>query len=287
MNESTLKNLVPAFLKELENKGRSKATLLAYRSDLEQLVIFLKGKGKVSVSQVVQEDIENFRDSLLSDKYTPKSVSRKLNAIKTFFRFLVSKKIALSDSSKNVSHPKIEISSPKFLSPLEYRALRDAVRNDKRALAIVELILQAGLRISEVANLRVKDIKNGVLTIRAQSTQPERVINLNESAANAIAEYLVERAVGATEILFVSKNGNPLAVRNIRATVDRHMQKAGINGYSVNDLRTTFIVENLRAGTDLVFLSKIVGHKRLSTTERYLELAEVKNSGKLQQLAEL
>lgn len=65
------------------------------------------------------------------------------------------------------------------------------------------------------------------------------------------------------------------------------LQKAEITGYSVNDLRTTFVVENLKAGVDLVFLSHVAGHKRLSTTERYLELAGVKEPGKKQTLEEL
>jgi site-specific recombinase XerD len=78
-----------------------------------------------------------------------------------------------------------------------------------------------------------------------------------------------------------------LAVRNIRAAIDRYFQKAEIPQYSVNDLRTTFIIENLKAGVDLVLLSQVVGHKRLSTTERYLELAEVKEPGKKQALMEL
>lgn len=287
MNDSALKGLLPIFLKDLTSKGRSPSTILAYRSDLEQLVAYLKSNGKVSLTQITQDDIEGFRDAMLSDKYTPKSVSRKLNAIKTFFRFLISQKMAITDPSKSVSHPKIETSDPKFLSPMEYRALRDAVRNDKRVTAIIELILQAGLRISEVANLRIKDVKNKMLTIHPYSSQPERQIVLNEAAANAVADYLVERPVGDNEYMFVSKNAKPLAVRNIRAAVDRHMQKAGVNGYSVNDLRTTFIVENLKAGVDLVILSKIVGHKRLSTTERYLELAEIKNPGRQQELIEL
>ena len=87
--------------------------------------------------------------------------------------------------------------------------------------------------------------------------------------------------------VFVSKNGKPLAVRNIRAAIDRYMQKADVPAYSVNDLRTTFIIENLKAGVDLVLLSQVSGHKRLSTTERYLELAEVKEPGKKQKLEEL
>ena len=287
MNDQTLKALLPVFLKDLENKKRSPSTILAYRSDLEQMVSFLQSKSKVMLSQVSQSDIEGYRDVLMSDKYTPKSVSRKLNAIKTFYRYLATNKIIISDPSKNVSHPQIDVSVPKFLSPLEYRALRDAARNDKRVAAIVELILQAGLRISEVANLKIKDVKNSVAIINSVPSQPAREIPLNEPAVSAVMDYLVERAVGNTDILFVSKNGNPLAVRNIRAAVDRQMQKAGINGYSVNDLRTTFIIENLRAGVDLVLLSKYIGHKRLSTTERYLEIAQVKEPGKLQELIEL
>ena len=65
------------------------------------------------------------------------------------------------------------------------------------------------------------------------------------------------------------------------------MQRAEIPDYSVNDLRTTFIVQNLKAGVDLVLLSQVVGHKRLSTTERYLELADVEEPGKRRYLEEL
>lgn len=263
------------------------ATVFAYRSDLEQMVTFFASKSKATVAQVSQTDLEAYRDALLSDKYTSKSVSRKLNAIKTFYRYLFANKLIVSDLSKNVSHPKTEISVPKFLARMEYGALRDAVRGDKRVSAIVEVILQTGLRISEVANLKIKDVKNSLVSIDAYGSQPKREIALNEPAADAIAGYLTERVPGNTDILFVSKNGNPLAVRNIRSSVDKQMQRAGINGFSVNDLRTTFIVENLRAGVDLVFLSKVIGHKRLSTTERYLDIAGVKEPGKLQSLIEL
>ena len=287
MAQEVLKNLLPKFTKSLEEKNRSPSTVLAYRADLEQLIIFLRSKNKALVDDVRQADIESFRDSLLAEKYTPKSVSRKLNAIKTFFRWLISEKLTTSDVSADVAHPKIEPSVPKFLSPLEYRALRDVVRGDTRIAAIVEVILQAGMRISEVANLKTDNIKGEKAKIEAYATQPERNIPLNKSAREALSAYLEVRPKADSPYVFVSKNGNPLAVRNIRAAIDRYMQKAEIPGYSVNDLRTTFLVENLKAGVDLVLLSQVVGHKRLSTTERYLELAEVKEPGKKQTLEEL
>lgn len=287
MPQEPVTKLLPLFLESLEKKNRSPSTILAYRADLEQLIGFLQEKNKVLPEQVSSGDLEAFRDSLLNQKYTPKTVSRKLNAIKTFFRYLISEKVITSNPAEIVSHPKITPSVPKFLSPIEYRALRDVVRDDERVTAIVELILQAGLRISEVANLKLKNIKGSETTIEAYATQPQRTAPLNKPALEAIEAYKNVRPESDAPYLFISKNGKKLAVRNIRAAIDRYMQKAEIPDYSVNDLRTTFIVENLKAGVDLVLLSQVVGHKRLSTTERYLELAEVKESGKKQLLEEL
>jgi site-specific recombinase XerD len=287
MADETLKDLLPGFVSYLEDKGRSPSTILAYRADLEQLLDYLQKKNKVTTTQVLQTDIEVFRDSLLNQKYTPKSVSRKLNAVKTYFRWMSQEKLAINNPAENVSHPKIQPATPKYLSALEYRALRDVVRDDVRIAAIVELILQTGMRISEVANLKLGDIKDSELTISPDATQPQRKIPLNKPAKEALDEYLKSRPKTDSPYVFVSKNGKPLAVRNIRAAIDRYMQKAGVPDYSVNDLRTTFLVENLKAGVDLVTISQIVGHKRLSTTERYLELAGVTEPGKRQQLIEL
>ena len=288
MPQETLKKLLPQFIKDLEENKRSPSTVLAYRADLEQLATFLQGKNKVLPEQIASGDLEAFRDELLNQKYTPKTVSRKLNAVKTFFRFLIAVKATTTNPAETVTHPKIEPSMPKFLSPLEYRALRDVVRDDVRISAIVELILQTGLRISEVANLKTENIKDGKLIVEAHATQPERSIPLNRVAKEALEEYTAkERTKTKSPYLFVSKNGKRLAVRNIRASIDRYMQKAQVPQYSVNDLRTTFVVENLKAGVDMVLISQVVGHKRVSTTERYLELAEVKEPGKKQTLEEL
>lgn len=287
MAKQTIKNLLPKFINSLEEKGRSPSTILAYRADLEQLVVFTKSKNIIYPDLVTQEIIEAFRDTLLAEKYTPKTVSRKLNAVKTFFRFLMEDNYVDKDPSQNVAHPKIQASVPKYLSPLEYRALRDVVRDDARIAAIIELILQTGLRISEVANLKLENIKKDELAIEAHATQPKRSIPLNRPAKEAIDRYEKERPKTDSPYLFVSKNGKPLAVRNIRAAIDRYMQRAEIPDYSVNDLRTTFIVQNLKAGVDLVLLSQVVGHKRLSTTERYLELADVEEPGKRRYLEEL
>jgi len=287
MAQETVKELVSEFLSHLTSQKRSPSTLLAYKSDLGQFTQFLLKRSKPLANQVLQSDIEAFRDGLLAEKYTPKSVSRKLNAIKTFFRYLISEKKLTSNPADKVAHPRFKTSLPQFLSPIEYRALRDVVREDIRASTIVELILQTGMRISEVANLKLKDIQKDHLIIEAYASQPERKVPLNKPAKEALERYLSLRPKSDTDFVFVSKNGKPLAVRNIRSVIDRYMQRADIPQYSVNDLRNTFMVENLKQGVDIVYLSQIAGHRRLSTTERYLELAEVKEPGKKQQLAEL
>ncbi|KKS77868.1 MAG: Tyrosine recombinase XerC [Candidatus Woesebacteria bacterium GW2011_GWB1_43_14] len=287
MSNEPLKTLLPKFIKNLEEAGRSPSTILAYRSDLVQLIDYLEKFSKVTTDQVKSQDLEGFRDYLLSQKYTPKSVSRKLNAIKTFFRWLVTNSLIVKDVSRDVEHPRIEATLPKFLTQLEYRALRDAVRADQRIATIVELILQTGMRISEIANLKAKNVLQKEIIIEAFATQPERKIHLNATAKKSVDDYLKIRPETGEEFLFVSKNGKQLAVRNIRAAIDRHMQRAGVPNYSVNDLRTTFIVENLKRGVDLVVISKMAGHKRLSTTERYLQLAEISEHGGKQLIEEL
>jgi site-specific recombinase XerD len=287
MTSDTIKNLLPKFVESLKTKGRSPATVLAYRSDLEQLVDFLIRKEKVTPDQVQATDLDSFRDTLLNDKYTPKSVSRKLNAVKTFFRWMVTENVITSDPSSSVAHPKIDNVLPKFLSQLEYRALRDVTRSDARIAGIVELILQTGLRISEVASLKTANIKGGEMLIEAYATQPQRTIPLNKPGKDVIDAYVRIRPKADSPYVFISKNGKPLAVRNIRASIARYMQRAELPNYSVNDLRTTFIVENLKNGVDIVLLSQVSGHKRLSTTERYLELAQITEPGKKQTLIEL
>lgn len=287
MTQATVKSLLPMFVSSLGEKGRSPATVLAYRSDLDQLLEFLTKNSIATPDQIKSKDLDSFRDTLLAQKFTPKSVSRKLNAVKTFFRWMVENNYVTTDLSKSVSHPKVESSMPKFLTPLEYRALRDVVKTDVRISAMIELILQSGLRISEVANIKMKDLTDSTLKVEGYATQPERTIPLNKPAKDSLDKYLSERPKIESEYIFISKTGKPLAVRNIRASVDRFIQKAELPKYSVNDLRTTFIIENIKNGVDLILISQVTGHKRLSTTERYLSLAGVKESGKKQTLIEL
>lgn len=265
------------FVDFLKANKRATATILAYGKDIEQLSSFLTKQGKPQINQALKEDLEAFLQSLQKDGYTLKSVSRKLNSLKTFYRFLRESNFTEVDPSLPITHPKYEVKPPRILSRMEYRALRDACRDDMRISAVVELLLQTGMRIGELANLELSDIKDDEIYIKPYESHGERTVPLNKAAKQAIERYLAVRPKTPSRALFVTKTGRPLLIRNIRTAVDRYFRLGGIKEAKVNDLRHTFIAQHLIAGTPLVTISKLVGHKRLSTTEKYLELVKDKS----------
>jgi len=181
-----------------------------------------------------------------------------------------------------LEHPKFENKPPRILSELEYRALRDASRSDLRMFAIIELFLQTGIRIGELAKLLVNDADldstSPSLHIKPEEGTVERTIPLNKPAVEAIRRYLQVRPQTPNPAMFVTKTGKPLLIRNIRTAIDRYFRLAGIKEAKVNDLRHTWIAYHLKAGTSLLLISKLSGHKRVSTTERYLQFIQGKTS---------
>jgi site-specific recombinase XerD len=262
----------------LKSKNKASATVLAYGKDIDQLISFLEELKKENITDVSSDDIQAFLTSMGSRGYTPKSISRKLNSTRTFYRFLKLSEFITDDPSLLVKHPKYELNPPRVLSPLEYRALRDSASSDARIYAIIELLLQTGVRIGELANIRREDIKDSVLHIRPYEGHPAREVPLNKRAKEALKRYLDARPSTSDDHLFVTKTGKPFLVRNIRDAIERYFRRAGIENAKINDLRHTFVAHHLKNGVSIVFLSKILGHKRLSSTERYLQyLKEVKN----------
>lgn len=261
----------------LRSNKKASATILAYGKDIDQLIVFLEELKKQHIHEITSDDIQAFLARLQGKGYTAKSLSRKLNSTRTFYRFLKINEYITDDPSLLVQHPKYELNPPRILTPFEYRALRDAAIGDQRIYAIVEILLQTGIRIGELANLRLEDIKENVLNIRPFEGHEAREIPLNKRAKDALKRYLEVRSSTESDYVFVTKTGKPFLVRNIRDSVERYFRKAGIENAKINDLRHTFVAHHLKHGVSIVFLSKVLGHKRLSSTERYL--AYVKEKG--------
>ncbi|MFA5828742.1 MAG: tyrosine-type recombinase/integrase [Candidatus Shapirobacteria bacterium] len=289
MPDLSLESTLDLFTKSLLTKGKSTNTIVAYKGDINQLIHFLKAQSKITgVDAVRGTDIDNFKKDLMKNGYTAKSVSRKLNSIKNFFSFLKNEGLISVDPSTEIKHPKYENDVPKILKPIEYRSLRDACRNDARSTAIVELMLQAGLRIKEIENLKLENIKDNEIIIDSYESHSVRTVPLNNSAKSALKRYLDEgRYNSKSKSVFVTKTGRHLLARNIRSLLNRYFNKADIKGIKVNDLRNTFIAFQLKSGVPIDVVSQIVGHKRISTTEKYMELIEAKEESKGIKLKEL
>lgn len=273
----TLRDAHQQFIGHLQGKQRASATILAYGKDIEQLVKFLQDLGKADPNAITIEDLQTFMDSLAKKSYTPKSISRKTNSTKTFFKFLKTINITAEDPAANLSHPKFENKPPRILTKLEYRALRDAARADIRMMAVIELLLQTGIRIGELAKLRVEDVNLSdptFLHVPQFEGSNERTIPLNKPSAEAISKYLEIRPKSPSHSLFITKTGRPLLIRNIRTAIDRYFRLAGIKQAKVNDLRHTWVAHQLSSGVPMTMVSKLAGHKRLSTTERYLQFIQ-------------
>lgn len=261
------------FVDFLRAQKRASATILAYGNDIAQLEEFLAKKGVIQVQAVNQALLDEFKADLNRKNYTAKSISRKINSIKTFFRFLKDKNFIENDPAASVIHPKYEIKPPRILSKIEYRALRDVCREDARISAIIELMLQTGIRIGEVANLELTDFKNEAIIIKPYESHSERIIPLNKSAKLALEKYLSQRPKDIKEKkVFVTKTGRQFLVRNIRSAIERYFNQAEIKNSKVNDLRNTWIFYQLESGVSVATIAKLAGHKRVSTTEKYLEL---------------
>ena len=289
MAEQQDKSLTSAqkkFVEFLSQQGKASATILAYGKDIDQLIDYLAKKQITQVTSILPEHIENFKEHLKENNYLNKSISRKLNSIKTFFRFLKAENLVDDNPAAAIPHPRYELTPPRILSKMEYRALRDVSRNDARVAAIIELLLQSGMRIGELARLELADLGEKEVQVGAYESHNARTIPLNQAAKKSLDRYLNQRLETKTKNVFVTKTGRPLLIRNIRSIISRYFRVADIQGATINSLRHTFIAHQLMSGASVVLIQKLVGHKRLSTTEKYLDLVKshVEETPKLEEL---
>jgi len=268
MQTYDLRGLLASFIEHLTQQGKSKFTIIAYKKDLEQFIGYLTSVSISDVKDVKKDHITAFINKLITDNYTKKSASRKLNSIRTFFKFLKTEEVITQNPSLEVSHPKYTSNAPRILTKLEYRGLRDFAKEDVRTLAMIELLLQTGLRIGELADIRLVDIKEDSLVVAKRS------IPLNKAVKKAIDDYIRVRYKTENDHLFITKTGRPLLIRNIRTIITRCFREVGIENAKVQDLRNTFIAYQLMNGASISYISKIVGHRRLSSTEKYLQLVK-------------
>ncbi|BAV91855.1 tyrosine recombinase XerC [Candidatus Desulfovibrio trichonymphae] len=284
--------LVKKFLDRLAvQKGYSLSTQMAYRADLAQLTAFLSERNTdIAKPQTVsRKHIQAFLARLFRQGGAKSSMARKLAAVRSFFQFLLRNGLVAENVAKQVRNPRQERRQPRVLNVDEAFALLDARKNTAetdsndarlhlRDIALAELLYGSGLRISEALGLNLDDarLKSGILRVLGKGSR-ERLAPLSDTSVAAMTTWLTVRGCLATpkeNALFVGARGGRLHRREAARVIARLCREAGLAfTVSPHSLRHSFATHLLAAGADLRSVQELLGHQRLTTTQRYTEVS--------------
>jgi len=294
-----MRDLVRAFLAFLRlNRNLSEHTLRAYQTDLEMFLESLARKhgGKasdVTVAEFTPEAVSAFLGELHERGNSRASSARRLAALRTFARYLLREDQLPDDPTALVGAPRKERRLPAHLAADEVDRLLAAPDTStaagRRDGAILELFYASGLRLSELADLDLDDVNLGGRIVRVRGKGgKERLVPFNHAAARALQAMIpdapdaargastgrsVDRHRRTRRPLFLNLRGARLTTRSIDRIVRRYVREAAIaRGISPHALRHTFATHLLQAGADLRTIQELLGHARLSTTQRYTHL---------------
>jgi len=242
------------------------------------------------IKNITTEDIYEFimyADNVRGNMAAAKS--RKLSAIKGFFKYLTVKRFMLEDNPAiNIESPKKKQALPKYLSIEESLLLLDAIKNDKesksriRDYAIITLFLNCGMRLSELVGINLPDIDRELrsLTVTGKGNK-QRIVYLNDACRDALGGYMEERlgekyAKADTKALFLSSRSQRISVKTVQWMVYKYLDLAGLESkhYSVHKLRHTAATLMYQSGNvDVRVLKDILGHEQLNTTQIYTHVS--------------
>jgi integrase/recombinase XerC len=258
-----------AFLRYLAaEKNASPHTLRSYGNDLEQFETFLAAE-RVTPPALTVRHVRAFLVALHARGLDPASVSRKLAAVRSWLRFLVRRGVLERNPAREVRGPRL---AKKLVSFLPVDEAHDLMRPESspRDLAMLELLYASGLRVSELTGLDVDDVDRTERTVRVLGKgRKERVVPFGSKAAQALDAWLERRGTVAGP-LFLSRRGTRITPRAVYTIVRASAKRAGITRtVSPHTLRHSFATHLLDGGADLRTIQELLGHSRLSTTQRY------------------
>jgi site-specific recombinase XerD len=259
-------------------------TVSNYLTDLQAFAPWLRQrtKGQASLLRINPADVRDYCAYLqTTQRLSPGTVNRRLQAIRKFAKFILANGLAETDPTGGLKRLQEErASGGRMLSPDEVARLVEAVHNGwrsliKRDLAIVLLMLQAGLKVGELVNLRVADFEplaeGGAITVRRQDQGRKRTIPLPPEVCSALRAYLrVRLAPPTVEHLFLSQQGTPISARSVQRLIREHAAAAGLGEVSASTLRRTFAETVWERTGDLSQVASALGHTRLKSTIRYI-----------------
>lgn len=269
----------------MSSRNLSSRTRVEYSRDLADLVGFLESHGARLLASVSIVHLQGYQAWMDRSGLITATRRRKTLTVKGFFRFLYGHGLIATPVAATLIPPSVLKREPRFLSEAEYRALIAASSANPRDAALVQLFLQTGLCLSEVARLTIDDIELpdritpdtedcGWVHVRRNGGRQDRV-PLNHKACHALKTMLECRlAALGNRALFVSRLGRPLSKRRIQAAVAEHLLTAGIRGASVHTLRHTMATHHIARGTPLETVQETLGHADVATTALYVPLAK-------------
>jgi integrase/recombinase XerC len=270
------------FLEYLEiQKNYSPNTVLSYETDLKALLQFLSEEGIRDLSQVRKDHLRLFIGTMMDNGFQPKSIARKIAALRSFFKYLNRQEIISANPASLLVTPRLPKHLPQFLDEKAMENVLDSpdrtTAEGKRDAAILELLYSTGIRLGELVGLSAGDYNRaqGLIKVKGKGSK-DRIVPVGRKAAEALSVYFQtrpefsENRLPAGVPMFVAKNGlrvYPLAVRRI---VKKYVGAVSeIQKKSPHMLRHTFATHLLNHGADLRAVKELLGHESLSTTQVY------------------
>jgi integrase/recombinase XerC len=279
MTQLTLEHALADFLKALDGKNRSAATVRAYRTDIHQFITWLHENNMVACSptHVERADITEYLACLAGRKISDQSRARKLAAIREYFRYLVEHGQLAKSPVAGIETPKREKNGRAHLVRDEYTKMLSLAGSNARDYAILQVFLQTGVRVSELVALTLDDVdlSGRTLHVRAGKGMVARSIALEKKAVQAIKNYLKTRPAVIHEQLFLNRDHEPISERGVRKLVTRYAKAAGITKkVSCHSLRHTFATYKAQQGISAYRLKDWLGHASLETTQIYVHMGK-------------
>jgi integrase/recombinase XerC len=259
-------------------KRASEHTLKSYQRDLNQLKKYCLQQNIQRWDAVQATDIRNHIANRHKKGTGSKSLQRELSAIRSFYRYLLKKHVLNDNPAKHISAPKQDRKLPKVLDVDQIFGLLEKKPESTleiRDLAMFELFYSSGLRLSELAGLKLMDIDLNECSLRVRQGKggKQRVLPIGSKAVTAIKTWLSYRTETTHDALFISNKGNPLGQRSIQLRLDRWCKKIGMAEHvHPHMLRHSFASHLLESSQDIRAVQELLGHSNLSTTQIYTHL---------------
>lgn len=275
-------------------RGSSRHTLAAYRNDISALTEFLANQPRApsSWSSVTEQDIRAYLEDLDERGYAASTKSRKIASAKSFFKFMKNEQIIEDNPLAEVRQPRAGQSLPKALSPDDVDQLLEAASDvnsaeEARDAAMVELMYAAGLRVSELVGLDLRDVDLDVGTVRTIGKgSKERIIPIYDAAIESVSEYVTYSRPAqlrptyargphnpGENALFLNRRGGRITRQAFWLRLNRLAIRAGISSkITPHMLRHSFATHLLHGGASLRHVQELLGHSSIATTQIYTHL---------------